>query len=537
MKDYMYLRFLDRYKKQFHKFGVSYEMVREILAVKITMDARRQTTMTNNVKKESKSFFTRSLLTHGLMGAMLSFFLIPNFDIFFQMNIVIGIILFMLMTSLIADFSSVLLDQRDKIILMTKPVETKVVSLVKTLHIIYYVGILLFIMSIIPLIVGTIKFGLMFSLLFIVSIGLTLLFAMFFTTLLYFLILKFFDGEKLKDIINYFQIILTVGMIFGYQLMSRMYTVIDFDMVFQPKWWNFLVPSAWFASYFKIFIEGSSSATFIALGIVGILVPIVAIIIHTRFVMPYFEGYLNKMNQVGGASKKVGTSKRLKAFLLKVLCPDKEERAFIQLYFSLMKHERKLKLRIIPQLVMAMGFPFLMMFNTGFKLEAGSRLFLMAYISLWLFSYLFITYTFSDTPKGSWIYKSLPISNSAVYFRALYKAVMVKYLIPVLLVVLVVFSILFKFQIVPHLILIFVNTLLGTLLVFKLTVKDAPFSCELDVKKGGNIAFVFGTIVVGIIAASHLVMSFIPKTVYINIVVSVVLFIACWHILYRRQSK
>ena len=49
--------------------------------------------------------------------------------------------------------------------------------------------------------------------------------------ILYIAILRFFDGEKLKDLINYVQIGLTLGLMIGYQVLIRSFELVDFNMV------------------------------------------------------------------------------------------------------------------------------------------------------------------------------------------------------------------------------------------------------------------------------------------------------------------
>ncbi|WP_105616004.1 ABC-2 family transporter permease [Vallitalea okinawensis] len=537
MNDYFYLRVLDRFQGLFEKQGICYKSLRQILQLKLTMDARRQTTMTTNRKKDSRSFFSKSLLTHGLMGFMLLIFIIPDIDLFFQMNVCLGIIIFMLMSSLIADFSSVLLDQKDKSVLLTKPIEPSVISLAKILHIIYYVGILLFIMSIAPLIGGTFKYGLIYGLLFIVTLVLGLLFVMFLTTLLYFLILKFFDGEKLKDIINYFQIVLTIVMIFGYQLMSRMYTIIDFDMVFEPKWWTYLIPSAWFASYFRIFVENQVSTSLVVLAMLGILVPITAIIVHVKYVMPYFEGYLNKMEQVGGVKKHSPIKERLNTMLQLLLCPSKEERTFFKFFIALMKHERKLKLRIIPQLVMALGFPFIFMINSGFDVSESSKAFMFIYFSFWMMSFLFTNFLYSENYKGAWVYKSLPIQDINAIRRALYKSAMSNYIVPVYVGLSVIFLFIYNFTIFGHLALMFLNLLIITMLLFRISINTHPFSMEMDIQKGDSKSFILGTLIIGIVAGIHWLSTIFSYGLYINIFMTLLITVALWIILFRKRKK
>ncbi len=58
---------------------------------------------------------------------------------------------------------------------------------------------------------------------------------MFFTAILYYFILKIFDGEKLKDIINYFQIVLSVVLALGYQIIPRVFDFTSVNVNFKIK--------------------------------------------------------------------------------------------------------------------------------------------------------------------------------------------------------------------------------------------------------------------------------------------------------------
>ena len=107
---------------------------------------------------------------------------------------------------MISDFSSVLLDIRDSNILYPKPIDRKTISAAKLIHIIIYLSLLTVALVGPSLIAGLIKNGILFFLVGLMNVILIDMLIVALTALVYLLILKFFDGEKLKDIINYVQI-------------------------------------------------------------------------------------------------------------------------------------------------------------------------------------------------------------------------------------------------------------------------------------------------------------------------------------------
>ncbi len=68
----------------------------------------------------------------------------------------------------------------------------------------------------------SLRYGILFTIVFILEIILINLFMILITAFIYYLVLKFFNGEKLKDIINGVQIVLTVGIMIMYQLVGRL---------------------------------------------------------------------------------------------------------------------------------------------------------------------------------------------------------------------------------------------------------------------------------------------------------------------------
>ena len=256
MRDFQSLKFLALFKHVFIKLGIDYEAMKKILRIKLTMDERRVPTIFNDTrKKKDGNQFLKSLWIYGLYGLMLIPFIVFGDNYIFQMSIVFGMIMFILMTSMIADFSSVLLDVRDKNILHTKPISGKTISAAKIVHVMIYMSFITGAFVAIPLVVGLFRHGLVFTLIFLAELLLTMLFVVVFTSLLYLFVLRFFDGERLKDIINYVQILFSVGVIIGYQILIRSFEFVDLDFTYTFSWWHLFIPPIWYGAPFELLLS------------------------------------------------------------------------------------------------------------------------------------------------------------------------------------------------------------------------------------------------------------------------------------------
>src|SRR5699024_9877480 len=129
------LKVIDRFKKLYELFGVDYQVMRDILAMKLTLDSRRVPIVlqSNQKKKASGNQFIKSLWIYVVFGLILLFFVFGD-SYMIQMSIVFGMMMFILMTTFISDFSDVLLDIRDLTILGRTPVTSKTVNAAKFTH-------------------------------------------------------------------------------------------------------------------------------------------------------------------------------------------------------------------------------------------------------------------------------------------------------------------------------------------------------------------------------------------------------------------
>lgn len=543
MQDFLYLKFLDRIKGLFSTQGIDYPVMRRILQVKLVINSRRPATVLSREQSEHKNSYLSSLGTYAFMGLFIGLLLVllPS-PLFLTMSIVMGMTLFLLLTTMISDFSSVLLDLQDRTILLTRPLSVKTLNAAKLLYILYYlVGITLSLAGV-SLIIGLFKYGVWFFLTMLLILILICCFSLLFTAIFYFSILHLFSGEKLRDIINFFQIILTVFMTVVYQLIGRMFNIIDLNVQIDLHWWSYLLPSSWFAAPFVVLFSDERRAEYFLLSAIGIIIPILALILYIKVAAPAFEQNLQKLASTG--SRRTARPSRLHK-ISRLLCRNHDEQVFFEFTCSMLKSERKLKLRLFPSLTLGVIMPFIMLLSmvhpemttSGFfQTVSEGKYYLFIYFSVFLYATSFSVISRSESYQGAWVYSAMPIDNLGLVFRGAMKGFLYKYIVPFYLLTCVIFTVLCGMKIILDLVIIFVNLILVMLSVFLLSKKELPFSQDIRINRGsGSFGVALLSILLcGSLAAAHILLATqLHYGLVLNFGISTVLAVFLWHRCFR----
>ncbi|WP_313804492.1 hypothetical protein [Cytobacillus sp.] len=534
MQDFRTLKLLDRFEYVFSRFGVDYKIMRKILQVKLTMDGRRVPTIfSQNVKnkdQETNNQYIKSLWIYVVFGLFLIPFVLMGENYLFQMSLFFGIFTFFVMTSMIADFSSVLLDIRDRNILFPKPVDRKTVSTSKMVHVAIYLSFLTIALVSIPLIVGLVKNGVLFFLVSILNIVLIDLLIIGVTALIYLFILRFFDGEKLKDIINYVQIGLSLMIMVGYQLLIRSFQFIDLTVSLEPQWWQIFIFPMWFGANMEMIMNGSFQLLYLLFTALGILIPLLSIWIYMKY-NHVFEQNLQKLTYHG--KSKENKQSKLRQLFLKGICHSNEERAYFRFASSMMKNERDFKLKVYPSLGFSIVIPFIFImngYNTNFNDLSTSKSYLTIYFSLIIIPTIMILLKFSGKYKGAWIYRVTPIKQLKPIFSGTIKAFIFKLYLPVYLLLSAVFIVVFGVRVLPDLIIVFLNACIYAVICFMILKKSIPFSESIDqYNQNSNGAIVFGLMLfVALFAGIHYVSTLFSYGIYLYLVIAIICLATLW---------
>ncbi|WP_172256178.1 hypothetical protein [Saccharibacillus deserti] len=532
MEDYRMLRVLDRIRFLFERIGIDYPAMRLILGLKLTLDRRRTTgaaALFGGAKARSGGFragfgrgsflkpkeqpdaaggMGKTLFFYGLYGAVSSFFLVAGGSYMLQAGIVIAVLLFVMMTAMLSDFSSVMLDVRDKAILHTKPVDGRTLGMAKALHILIYFTQFALALGAVPIVVGVVRYGAPFGLLLLASLAFGGLLVAVFTAFVYLLVLKLFDGETLKDMVNYVQIAMTIFMLVGYQVAIRALDFTRLSADFVPGWWELALPPLWYAAGFEWLLNGRSEWLYMLPALLGAGVPLLGAAVFFRL-MPVFERSLEKL---GGADPRGRTApaRRWNRMLSKLLCRSGQEQAFYVFAASMLAGEREFKLKVYPSLGFSLAIPFIFLFTfatsgggvSAIDYEGGAG-YLNLYACSIMIPTLVLMVKYSGSFKGSWIYGSAPIARLDDAVRGTLKALFVRLFLPLFLVESAVFAFLFGIRIVPDLLVMLAVSALLLPLTLRMTGMELPFSLPFPSSDPNGLKTIGVMLLLGAIAGAH----------------------------------
>lgn len=544
MKKDKSLAVVHRLRGGYEKLGVDYEMMRLILETKLTMDRRREHTinMNNKSSDEKDNSFGKALILYGVMGAFMSMLIIIKQNIMLQMAVYFGFFMFVIGSSFIADFAYVLLDVRDKNLLGITGVSSKTINAAKITNILIYMTKLSLAYGGVGILVS-LRYGILFTLVFILEIILINLFMILITAFIYYLVLKFFNGEKLKDIINVVQIVLTVGIMVMYQLVGRLFDILDVGSRFTiTSWWQGFIAPLWFAAPLEIIENGVVDRTLIIFTGLAVLAPILSILIYFK-IAKKFEDYIQKLNDNTYKGKdRIPFSFRIG----NLVCRSNTEKSFFNFTVNIIKSERNFKLKTYPNIAMSLVFPFIFLFNFIRSYEsfadwknhmANSNEFFTLYICIFMLTPVILMVKYSDQFKASWIYKAVPIDDMASIFKGVYKGVFYKMILPVYIVLALVYLWVFGLRIIPQIIAILFVIIILNLITVKLMDKHLPFSVSFkDGEKMDDLGItLFIFMLSAIFGVVHYIINRLNYGVYIFILIELILIGILWTIISKSK--
>lgn len=537
MKEFKVLKILDKLSWLYTKAGVDYNILRLIINTKLTMDGRRKATVFNNdeskKKKESNEFY-KALLMYAFIGLFLGLMLIFDINKMYLMSGFFSIIMFMILTIFISDFSYVILDVRDKNIISTKGIDNKTINAAKITHVFIYMTYLTLALVGISFIIS-LKYGVAYFLVFFIEIILIDIFMIIITALAYLLVLKFFDGEKLKDIINFVQIGLSIFMVVIYQIVPRLFSIIDLSKIdYNNKIWHLLIPPMWFAAPLSIISGEEVTNIKIMMSILALIVPVISIILYLKLTET-FEKNLQKLNNNDVNIKEKG---KILIKINNLFCKDNTERAFFNFAIGIVNSEREFKLKVYPNLALGIVLPIVFMM-TGinrnnsigiFESLRNSRQYLSIYAFALVIPNILIMSRYSEKYMGAWIYQIAPIKNISSVFRGVLKGIIYKFMIIPYSFISLIYILIFGPKVIIHLIIVFLVLISLMIINFLLLKKSFPFSKKFEATNGGESIGVMLIHMFSVLVALgiHFVLVNNKIVSYVYIIVLVILNLLLW---------
>ena len=478
MEDFFSLKILDLFRPLFEAFGVEYEKMRLIVNMKLTLDKRK------NNSSENKNSLMQSVILYLIIGFVASRIIVMPLDIMTKMTVLFALIFVMLLTCFITDFSSVILDTYDRHIIGITDVKDITLNMAKIVHIIIYISIMSFSISAFSILMILMAYNIGFCLLFILCMILMDFLLIMMTSVIYYLLIKIFKGEKLKDVLNLFQIFMILVFSIMYYLITSSLSDIQINYTFSINAYDLFIPFMWFASLFCVIFYGKIQTLYIIMAILGIIVPILSILIYIKLT-PAFERNLDKLEQVSYNEK---DSKSKKSFVSKLgnkICKNNEEKSFFEFIYINLSRDREFKTRVYPTLASGIIMPLVLLIVTYdrsmsimeyLKSLSTTNNFLNIYLAVILLQNCILLLKYSKEYEASFIYDVLPISKKRNIYSAEFKVIIIKLFVPVFIIIGIPYLILFKSKFIVHLLIAFVSTIFISMGTFRVNDKSLPFS-------------------------------------------------------------
>ena len=536
------LRFFDCFAWLLRRLDVDYDQFRAILEAKLTLDSRRQMSgMQQQRTQNPKNTFAWTLLFYAFMGGFLGIFLPRTTSPLVGMTIVHAFVMTMVALSLIADFTSVLLDTTDRAVLQPRPVTSRTILVTRIAHITIYLSLLTLSLSVVTLVVGTFTYHGLFPLVFLGTLACSVCLVVFVAQVFYLVALRLTDAERFRDLILYFQIGMTVAVIVGYQILPRLMDMTRLSsLTIDEQWWIYFFPPAWLAAPIDLLTGHIGTPQIILTGL-AVAVPLICLILVIRVLAPGFSRALARLDSTPtGSSAAVGTAslrqplaRRLSGFFARRA----SERAAFELVWQLCSRDRQFKQRTYPT------FAFLFVFAAVWVLlgEGGAgaalrelphtqKYFLILYFSCMMAPMTIIQLRFSAAHEAAWMYHALPLERPGDILIGAFKVVMVRFVAPVFGLMALAILLVWGLRIAVDVVFAACATVLVSVLQAMIFGRTFPFSEEFNVAQntGQVVRSMFLMLIPAALGGLHFVMRLIspltlPSGALLVLVLAIVL--------------
>ncbi len=482
----------------FKKLNVNPEHLQAILTAKLTMDNRRpaafQQMRQSKEKKELNKATLKTMLGSLFMGLLFLFSFGIGNDLTTKLTMYFSMFIFMLAATLITDFTSVLIDVRDNLIILPKPVSDATFVTARLMHIAIHINKMVLPMALPASIAILIYKGAWAIVPFLFVLLLATLLSIFLINAVYILILKITTPSKFQSIISYIQIGFAILIYGSYQLLPRLMENAGME--------NFsisgvqlirLYPPFWFAEACDslcTFRINNNNLLSLALTIV---VPMASIWIVVKYFAPAFN---QKLAMISGSADEIKTAvvdrnskgasrlSRVERLASRLTARGSESMGFI-FTWKMISRSRDFKMKVYPGFGYMVVLVVMMMMNNHslsvsdfaeMTPKAKSLFLVLVYFSSFIVITALGQLAYSEKYKASWIFHISPLETPGKVISGAVKSVIMYFYTPVILILAVLGFAAGGVKILPNLLLGAFNTLTACLLVSYFSMRELPFS-------------------------------------------------------------
>ncbi len=480
--------------------GADTAQLRAILYARLTMDDRKPVGIGRQQKKGGKNRTLLASVMNAALGCVYMLPLVVVSDRTFSLAIYFFILLGILTLLLITDFSNVLFDSRDKYILFPRPVGDRTLVLARMLHVFIYLFRIVLPMSLPGWVVLGITDGWKSALLFPLPLLLLVFMVLFFVNCIYLLVLNIVKPEKFKDVISYFQIVVSVAYFASAYLLPRVFDsehVHEFNILKYP--WVQYLPPYWLASCWSWigFAVPVAGAAFYS--IFAVAFPLLCMYALVRWLAPSFSRRIAGIDSVEVAEYRPGSGVRKQSsgrFYQKLgyaFNNTDDARAGFMIAWLQTSRSRSFRMRVYPSFAFIPLYFFVFLTPNKTSLSYAWRhlsdhpghlalLYMSSFVIISALTYL----TMSDQYKAAWVYYASPLQTPGKIMIGAFKAIWVKFFLPFYCIISIFTLYVWGSGVVIDVLLVLVNVTLFVSCIGRISHRHLPFSIMEQMKEKGG---------------------------------------------------
>lgn len=527
--------------------SINMKQLQAIVSAKLLMDRRRvPPSWKQKQQKESSNSMLVTFITYSIFGLFIGamIFFVPSLIV--VMTLLHSYLLFMLIMTLITDFSTVLLDNTDAHIIQPKPVDGRTFFMARAIHISIYLSQLLTALMLFPIIFAGIKYGILISVVLLFTTLLTALLAIFLTYLLYGLVIRFSSEQKVKDIVGYLQVFMTIFFAVAYQVAPRLIDLDNLNFDFTLHWYSYLLPPVWMALFVDAVQHVNFDAVHLSMIACAVILPVLICWITIKYLAPYFSSRLNALQGSGQAKAKKGTGVNRKNSFAEtsaaIVCESNNEKASFLQTWRITARDKSFKMQFYPSLAYIPVFIFVIVFKNfdklsqnWHKIDQSNYFILFIYLGILSVSTAIMIIPYNENFSAAWVYQSTPISKPGELISGAVKALWTKYFLPMFLLLTMFCIYIWGLKVADDILLGLLNNSLIVLLMTKLGTHLLPFSMQPNIKQqsGKFLKMILQFIIIGALILIHYLAIRVWWLVPVLIPLSAA---ACWLLLRQIQK-
>jgi len=535
--------------KLYRQWGIDTAQLALILGAKLTMDDRRpntfQQTRINRKKEGVNNAMIGTMVMALLMGLINLIAFAFGKDDITHFSFLFLAFMFLLASVLITDFTAVLIDVRDNMILLPRPINDRTILMAKLLHIIVHLCRVILPMSLPVLIYVGMNYSGWAVLTLFVLVLLASLFAIFLVNAVYLFVLKLMSPEKFKSFIAWFQVGFVIFLYGGYQIFLRLTNRSDFQefSIAENKAVR-LFPPYWFARAWDALNGGGLGEGWPWL-LICLVTSLGSIWVVVRFLAPAFNRKLSMIHgsgeqQANTASTRAAGGRGLAEFLAGNFTKDPVSRAGFLFTWRWTNRNRGFRMRVYPTIGYVVVWIILMVVNRSGEVNGSIANAASAPYAILMLIYLssFITISAmqhvaaTDEYKAAWIFYTYPVEKPGSVIRGSFISLLSKFYLPIGLLLLV-GGLLWKGPaIIPNMIFGLSNQLAICCCILLINKKSLPASRPLEMKDRGG-SFLKSMLMLMITGTIGVVHFMVYKFTAVIILLALLSLLANWLLLKR----